>query len=114
MSVGKWAANNCNLLSDLGVHNSELKGSLFEDEETVSTLGLRWSASEDAFCFKISQAQAPPEYHKTFYFVGDCTVVRPCRLVVACHNSCENNIAKPLDAREKLGRFTRAYPPWNF
>ena len=53
MSVGKWATNYPDLLKGLGSQVNKGHEAEFQEQETVSTLGLRWISSEDAFCFKI-------------------------------------------------------------
>ena len=55
MALDKWAANNLQLLSDASASSSE---HAFEPENTVATLGLRWSPSTDEFSYNVH----PPEY----------------------------------------------------
>ena len=52
MSVGKRASNETSM-SNLGVIDNDNKGTLFQDEDIVSTLGLLGQPNEDVFCFKV-------------------------------------------------------------
>ena len=56
MKVGKWAVNNSALLTNVNVNNSTDEGTMIQEQDVVSTLGLKWLSSEDAFCFKVVQS----------------------------------------------------------
>ena len=53
MTVGKWATNCPTLLKDLGGQTEQGHVAGLQEQEDVSTLGLRWVSSADTFCFKI-------------------------------------------------------------
>ena len=64
MTVGKWAANKAELLTDLNLGENTGECTGFDEEEFVSTLGLKWLSSEDVFCFKIPQSDLSEQITK--------------------------------------------------
>ena len=63
MAVGKLAANHAEALQDIHGSHIQQKITVIQDEEVVSTLGLRWNAIADEFCFKI--AKVPVDFQIT-------------------------------------------------
>ncbi|OXU30532.1 hypothetical protein TSAR_002378 [Trichomalopsis sarcophagae] len=59
MQVGKWAANQEDLLRGLSAPGVDCKDTIIQEQEAVSALGLRWLAKEDAFCFSIEVSEVP-------------------------------------------------------
>ena len=57
MSVGKWAANNSKLLSDLESSQDGVIGASIAEQDAISMLGLRWISSEDSFYFKVASIE---------------------------------------------------------
>ncbi|XP_015524649.2 uncharacterized protein LOC107227884 [Neodiprion lecontei] len=66
MEVGKWASNRVEVLRSVKSPEPNLAINVLQEQEVVSTLGLRWLPSEDAFNFKVSTSSLPKVITKRF------------------------------------------------